>query len=95
MRPNDRAPPESRPRSEIDKYGKGAPKRTRKPPRTAAIVVTSKKENLTYAEVLKKARDNISLQDLDINSTEIRRAANGGLIIEVLGPDGSIRAMPL
>lgn len=40
-------------------------------------------------------RENISLADLKIDSTKIRKAANGGIIIEAFGPDGSDRANAL
>lgn len=63
----------------------------RRHPKSAAILVTSNKEDITYADILKKARDSISL-DLNIQSTKIRRAANGGMLIEILGPDGANKA---
>lgn len=52
-------------------------------------MITSQSESFTYADALKKARDNIVLGDLNIQNTKIRRAANGGLLIEVIGPDGT------
>lgn len=67
-------------------------KLNRKPPKNAAVLVTSYKEELSYADVIKMARQKISLDELKIQSTKIRRAANGGMIIEVLGPDSHDRA---
>ncbi|XP_070162504.1 uncharacterized protein [Polyergus mexicanus] len=64
----------------------------RKPLKNAAVMITSYKEELTYAEVIKMAREKISLDELRIQSTLIRRAANGGMIIEVLGSDSRDRA---
>jgi len=48
----------------------------------------------TYAEVIKKARGSIKLADLGFqeDGTKIRRAMNGGLVIEVLGVDGAAKA---
>lgn len=67
----------------------------RRPPKTAAVMVTSKKEDFTYADVLKLARGKISLDELDIPATKIRKAANSGMIIEVLGPNSFSRANTL
>ncbi|XP_070162539.1 uncharacterized protein [Polyergus mexicanus] len=67
----------------------------RRPPKNAAVLITSRDAQLTYANVLKKAREGISLNKLDIKATKIRRAANGGLLIEVLDPDGVDKANAL
>ncbi|CAL1671612.1 unnamed protein product [Lasius platythorax] len=61
----------------------------RKPPKTSAVMITGNKEEFSYAEALKKARESISLKDLEIDRTKVRRAANGGMIIEVIGPDSA------
>ncbi|XP_011257018.2 uncharacterized protein LOC105251736 [Camponotus floridanus] len=37
---------------------------------------------------MRKAKDNISLQDMGIKNTRIRRSLGGALLIEVLGPNG-------
>lgn len=42
--------------------------------------------------MLKSARDKISLDELNIKMTRIRRAANGGMIIEILGQNEHDRA---
>ncbi|KMQ90172.1 gag-pol polyprotein [Lasius niger] len=68
---------------------------TRKPPRTAAVMITGLKEEFSYAAALKKARESIELDKLEIERTKIRRAANGSLLIEVLGPNGSSKASAL
>lgn len=44
----------------------------RRPPKTAAVLVTSCKDDFTYADVLKKARENISLKELKIVSIKVR-----------------------
>lgn len=67
----------------------------RRLPKNAAVMITSRDAQLTYANVLKKAREGISLNNLDIKATKIRRAANGGLLIEVLDSDGVDKANAL
>lgn len=48
---------------------------------------------MTYAEILKKARNEVSLVELGIGSTRIRKAVNGGIIIERgLGAEGASKA---
>lgn len=69
--------------------------RVRNPPRTAAVMITGRKENFSYAAALKKARDEISLEQLKIEGTKIRGAANGSMLIEVRGPDGQTKAKAL
>ncbi|KMQ93101.1 gag-pol polyprotein [Lasius niger] len=66
-----------------------------KAPRSAAVMITGKEEGFSYAEALKKARGAISLDKLEIERTKIRRAANGGLLIEVMGPGGAGKALAL
>ncbi|KMQ92775.1 reverse transcriptase [Lasius niger] len=47
------------------------------------------------ADALKKARSSISLDSLNITKTKIRKAANGSLLIEVMGPGGAEKALRL
>ncbi|KMQ88893.1 gag-pol polyprotein [Lasius niger] len=68
---------------------------TRKLPKTSAVMIVGREEGFSYAEALKKARESISLDDLEIDRTKIRRAANGGILIEVLGPGGAGKALAL
>ncbi|KMQ92618.1 reverse transcriptase [Lasius niger] len=79
--------------------GSGAnPKRRPKgpvPPRTAAVSITSRSEGFSYKDVLIKARNEISLKDLNIESTRLRRAANGGYLIEILDRDNTGKAQAL
>jgi len=58
--------------------------RKRRPPRTAAVTITGSGENFSYASALKKAREEISLADLGIEKSRIRRTINGGRIIEMI-----------
>lgn len=58
-------------------------------------MITSKSKDFSYAAALNKARSAISLDELEIEKTKIRRAANGGILIEVLGPKGTGKANSL
>lgn len=71
--------------------GAGPPRRKR-PPRTVAVAIKSLKEDRSYAEIICKAKDGVSLQDLGIADTRIRRTANGSLLVEIPGPDCSTKA---
>lgn len=64
----------------------------RRIPKTAAISIKGKSENFFYAEALKKARTEISLEDMEINSPKIRKGMNGATIIEIFGDDNSKKA---
>ncbi|KMQ88581.1 hypothetical protein RF55_11908 [Lasius niger] len=65
------------------------------PPKTSAVMITGQKEEFSYADALKKARESISLKDLQIERTKVRRAANGGMLIAVIGPDSARKALAL
>ncbi|KMQ91492.1 reverse transcriptase [Lasius niger] len=67
----------------------------RRPPKTAAVMITGSVENFSYADALRKARCSVSLDKLEITKTKIRKAANGSLLIEVLGPGGAGKAIKL
>ncbi|CAL1672249.1 unnamed protein product [Lasius platythorax] len=58
-------------------------------------MIVGRDDGFSYAAALKKARESISLDQLKIDQTKIRRAANGGILIEVLGPGGSGKALAL
>lgn len=47
---------------------------------------------MSYADMLKKAKASFSLKELGIESSKIREAANGGLLIEVHDQDGGSKA---
>lgn len=61
----------------------------RRPPKSSAVTITGQSENFSYADAIKKAREGISLKDLQIKRTKIRKANNGSLLIEVMGPNGA------
>lgn len=68
---------------------------SRMPPKTAAVLITGRSKNFSYRDALMRARNEISLTDLKIEKTRIRRAANGGYLIEVLDTDGEDKAKAL
>ncbi|XP_046742523.1 uncharacterized protein LOC124409151 [Diprion similis] len=64
----------------------------RRAPRTAAVAIKAKDKGPGYAEILKFSRGRVELADLGIGETRLRRAANGGVLIEIPGPDNSKKA---
>jgi len=69
-----------------------APVTRRRPPRVAAVSIKANTENITYADIIKRAGENVNLNDLGIVNPRMRRAANGGIIIEIAGPEGTLKA---
>lgn len=76
------APPETAPPRVTGPVKPVGPKLPR-PPRMAAVTIKVTDEKFSYAAALRKARDNISLTDLEIEQSKIRTAANGSILIEV------------
>ncbi|XP_024883898.1 uncharacterized protein LOC112462386, partial [Temnothorax curvispinosus] len=69
----------------------GTPRR--RPPKSAAVTITSvDPEKVSYAGILKQARERIELRSLGIEDSKIRRGINGGLIIEIPGENGASKA---
>lgn len=66
----------------------GGPRKSRTRPRLSVVTITASSAGASYAKILRHARENVSLTEIGINNTRIRSAANGGIIVEVLGPDG-------
>lgn len=65
----------------------------RRLPSTAAVALrTLEDDGMSYADILKQAKSGISLADLGIDNPRIRKAVNGGIIIEVPGADGAEKA---
>ncbi|KMQ90098.1 gag-pol polyprotein [Lasius niger] len=64
-------------------------------PKTAAVTITGRSSDFSYKDALMKARREISLADLKIGQTRLRRAANGGYLIEILDADGADKAKTL
>jgi len=48
-------------------------------PRTAAVAMTCEVGGLSYAEVLRRAQEQVSLQDLGISETRVRKAVTVGI----------------
>lgn len=64
----------------------------RKPPKTAAVAIKGFAEKFSYAQALRTAQEKIQLTDLKIHKSRVRKAANGGIIVEIPGPQGSEKA---
>lgn len=69
------------------------PRIRRRVPRTAAVAMKGVSSEFSYAEALKRARKDISIDELGIQNPRIRRAMNSGLIIEISGPDNKKKVM--
>lgn len=76
-------------RSNLQKNSKA-----KKVPKTAAVTITAK-EGISYAEILRQAREKISLPTMGIDNSKIRKGINGGLIIEIPGEENNTKAANL
>lgn len=61
-------------------------------PRSAAVGIKLLKADFSFADIIRKARAEVSLTEFGIADTRIRRTANGNLLIEVFGPESSGKA---
>lgn len=61
----------------------------RRIPKTAAVTIKTNTEEFSYADVLRKARESVSLRDIGIEDSKIRKARNGAIVIEVPGADAN------
>jgi len=68
-----------------------APVPCRRAPRAAAVAINANAEGVTYADIIKRAKESVNLKDLGIVNPRMRRAANGGVIIEIVGPEGALK----
>jgi len=90
---SDNAPtPRKRP---AGRGGAGSGKSGKKLLKRAVVTITGRPGVVSYAEILAKAREKVSLGDLGIETTVIRRAMNGAIIIEIPGPQGKQLASSL
>lgn len=64
----------------------------RRVPRSAVVSIRGIQEGFSYTDAMRKAKEGISLKDLGINNTRIKKAAGGSLLIEVPGPNGGVHA---
>lgn len=67
-------------------------KEKRRLPKTSAVSIKGSSSDFSYAEALKRARSEISLKDLEIQSPKIRKGMSGSTIIEISGPDSTEKA---
>lgn len=58
----------------------------------AVVTITGKSKEVSYAEILGKAKEKVSLGNLGISNVRMRRAMNGALVMEIPGPDGKVLA---
>lgn len=87
-RPYGAGSPDVRPKKRILSGGANAGKPGKRLIKPAVVTITGKPGGLSYAQILAKAREKVSLSDLGIQNTVIRRAMNGAIVIEVSGPQG-------
>lgn len=66
-----------------------------RPPVSSAVTITGRTEDFSYAEAMKSARQHINLENLGITTSRVRKALNGGLLIEVSGDDSRTKAEKL
>lgn len=66
-----------------------------RPPVSSAVTITGRAEGFSYAEAIKSAREHINLENLGITTSRVRKALNGGLLIEVSGEDSRLKAEKL
>jgi len=64
----------------------------RRAPRTAAVAIRCKDSQCSYAKILTEARNKVSLTSLGIETSKVRKAASGGIIIEIPGADRTQKA---
>lgn len=72
--------------------GKTESSAKRRPPRTAAVAIHGVGEGFSYAAALRKLRENISLPELNIESSRVRKSTSGGVVIEIPGVERSSKA---
>lgn len=65
-----------------------APPPRRRIVRPAVVTITGVPGGATYASILGKAKEKVSLRGLGIAEPRMRRAMNGAIVIEVPGPQG-------
>lgn len=66
--------------------------KVRRIPRSSVINLKRSSEKVSYADMLRKARENISLAEMGIEKTRIRYATTGNVLIEVYGENNNLKA---
>ncbi|XP_067203393.1 uncharacterized protein [Linepithema humile] len=72
---------------------KGGPsyaKARKRLPRTAAVAINTAAGS--YADVIRTAKDKIDLKDINIKSLTMRKARNGGVLLEISGEQSRMKA---
>lgn len=64
----------------------------KRPPRNAVVAIRARNENVSYAKVLRKARQGVSLEEIGVKATKIKKSINGSLLIEIPGQEGRDKA---
>jgi len=65
----------------------------RRLPRTEAVIITVENgDGASYAEVIRRAREAVVLEELGITATRLRRARTGGLLVEIPGKEAAPKA---
>lgn len=59
----------------------------RKPPRAAVVAIGRTSEDVSYADILRKARSDIFLSQMGIEKSKVRLAKSGDVLIEIYGED--------
>lgn len=60
--------------------------------KTEAIVVHKRKQVESYAEILRKMKGNINIEEIGSEETRIRRTATGSLLIQIAGEESKRKA---
>ncbi|XP_025266437.1 golgin subfamily A member 6-like protein 22 [Camponotus floridanus] len=74
---------------------KEKPKMVRRLPRSSAVTLRIAEENkdkYSYADILRKAREKISLEEIGIEKTRIRKTAGGNVLIAIPGANRGMEA---
>ncbi|RLU25045.1 hypothetical protein DMN91_003137 [Ooceraea biroi] len=64
----------------------------RRPPRAAAVTLRAADGKASYGQILQRAKKAVNIKEISISNMRIRHALNGGIVMEVPGPDGAARA---
>lgn len=60
--------------------------------RSAAVAIKGFGEQILYAKTLKRLQEQIDLKNMGIATSKIRKAANGGILIQIPCADGATKA---
>lgn len=60
--------------------------RVRKPPKTSAVAVRGRNIGVFYADILRKARSGVSLGEIGVENTRIRKGI-GAILIQIPGSE--------